>query len=256
MKSTKNLRLRLRLMEGALLLLLGVFTTAAVSTHQLLLDAANRPTSDFDLSGTHVVGILDPAHLPGTASFGGGVACDSLVTNQVLVEGTLQTDAGTFLDDSNHLTVATTSSDGGLITTDGNGNLTAASLSTTADAEVGALLCDSNLSSDQGLVFTDGNGHLTVFSGLNIENGNLNVNGNTVVYGDAQADFSTLAVDGPSALNGGFSTDSGVITTDGGGHLAVISLGLFGATPPASPPATPASLADVIAVLQAYGLCQ
>ncbi len=64
MKSTRNLRLRLRVMECALLFGLGVLTTAAVSTHELLLDAANHPTSFLDLGDSHVVGTLDAARLP------------------------------------------------------------------------------------------------------------------------------------------------------------------------------------------------
>ena len=64
MKSTRHLRLRLRLIEGALVLLLGALTTAAVSTHRLLLDATNRPTDDVSFSGPHWVGTLDAARLP------------------------------------------------------------------------------------------------------------------------------------------------------------------------------------------------
>ena len=63
MKSIRNFRFQLRVTQGALLLALGLATTAAVSTHQLLLDAANHPASDFNLTSTHVVGTLDVARL-------------------------------------------------------------------------------------------------------------------------------------------------------------------------------------------------
>ncbi len=111
MKSTRNLRLRLRLTEGALVLLLGALTTGAVATHQLLLDATNRPTDDVSFSGPHWVGTLDAARLPASVPL-----LD--IDGNLSVSGKLNATGGTHagrIDISN--------SGGNIFTSNGGGNL-------------------------------------------------------------------------------------------------------------------------------------
>lgn len=87
--------------------------------------------------------------------------------------------------------------------------------------------------------------------------------GSLYLYGIAN-DASHLAT---LTLNGN-STSSSLIATTGSGasQFATIlnsdgcgiwgkSIGFFGVTPPTTKPATPASLADVTAILQGYGMC-
>lgn len=64
MKSTRNLRVRLRLIEGALVFLFGLLTAGAIATHQLLLDGSGEPVTPISLSGEHWTGTLNPSRLP------------------------------------------------------------------------------------------------------------------------------------------------------------------------------------------------
>ena len=268
MKSTKNLRLRLRLMEGALLLLFGVFTTAAVSTHQLLLDAANHPTSAFDLTSTNLTGTLSDARLPASvpllsnggltipgefSSAGSGFTVDS--NGNADANGLIAGDNG-LLCGSNLTVEGSASLDNGSITTDGIGNIGVQSL-----GSYGNLYVTTYTQLDNGEISTDGDG--------NLDAGSYSVGGSPFTDGNSLYLGGGFVTDGASLyLGGNLYTDGVSLTLNGtetvfrpsdSGFLVLTlnsGFGVWGHAVPTSKPATPTTLAQAIAVLQAYGLCQ
>ena len=227
MKSTRKLRLRLRLIEGALALLLAVGTTAAVSTHQLLLDAANQPVGDLSLTSPHVVGTLDPARLPASVpvlNAGDNLVLDggngSLLANWVFFD-TLYTRASLRIADGDgnlsaaNLTASgATSLDDGFIGTDGAGGLNVGTLLAVA----GRLVVDSDgVLYAAGYTVADGAGNL--FAGGNqVANGNgelLTANGGALI-GDALGFLHT----GSQNYHAGGATPTGyLLIKDGTGTL-------------------------------------
>ncbi len=146
MKSTRNLRLRLRLIEGALVLGLGALTTGAVATHQLLLDATNRPTGDVSFSAPHWVGTLDAARLPASVPLldgdGNLSVSGSLNTGGAILEGIYSGAISTLYYGGS----IDTSNGGGSLRTNGGG---------TIDTSYGGSI---NTSYGGGYLITDGNG--------------------------------------------------------------------------------------------------
>ena len=122
-------------------------------------------------------------------------------------------------------------------------------LSSAGNASIGGSLAVSGaFSSDGGSILSDGGGNLLV-GFLNAGSG-INSDGDVNIYGD-------LNSTGPGYLAGGainWDTDGNFGTN---GALYVLgAMGVFGASGPTTQPATPTTLAGVISILQAYGLCQ
>ena len=123
MKSTRNLHRRLRVIEGALVLLLGALTTGAVATHQLLLDATNRPVGDVDFSGPHWIGTLDAARLPASVPLLDGTGSLAISGALSAAGGITEGDDGGRIDTTNGGGVIDTSYGGGGIYTSYGGGI-------------------------------------------------------------------------------------------------------------------------------------
>ena len=208
MKSIRNLRLRLRLLEGALLLLLAIGTTAAVSTYQLLLDAANHPTSDFSLTSTHLIDTLDDARLSANVPLlnaGSNVFTGDLYTADLYVGN------NEIIDFNGNVYAVGNLYAGNCLVADNSGNVNATYLTVSG-----------TLSSDNDGINSDGLGDLTLSGGITVGQ-----------YGYSFSNGADLYPDG----NPGSST--GLVLSGAGTYYLTIGggIGAYGVTPPATQPA-------------------
>ena len=217
----------------ALLCALCLAATPAVRP-LLLASGTNQPTTRLNLSGPNVTGdptsgkAINPASIgattPGSAQF-------SVVSTLVLgVSGTsnFYNDAtfnGYNLRDVGRLTLDT-------------------------------LTASGTISFDGGAGYSDGSGDLTANNFFAAQTlASIEVDVNDPFNGEAGGAITYSAVSGFTLGTAGpASNPSGSLTV--GGTVRAASLGLFGVNPPANRPATPTTQAGIIAVLQAYGLCQ
>ena len=243
MKSTRSLRRQLRALWIANALLVAAVCVAATpAVRPLFLDTSNHPTAYVDFGDNHWTGTLDPARLPASAPLLDG-SLNLALTGNLTASGYLSTDGGAlYSDGGGDVTLWSFSAANGAIHSDSQGNLYFS-----AGFVNGSLSATGPVISSQGFSVANGTPSID-------ESGTIYYpNGMTLAAGDclyAPYDSDILAD------SYGNLYSCGNLVSDGSCLYGPEGMGLWGANPPYNQPATPTDLAGVIAVLQAYGLCQ
>ena len=272
MKSTRSLRRQLRaLWLTNLVLLAAVCLAATPATRSLFLDESNHPTTNVDFASSHWTGdptsakAINPASIgattPGTGAFttlsaGTGFTYGPLGYLGGVTGLQLQTplimQAQILMAYGSHIQVGDANNANSLQFNTANLAETGAGvLALQAGSGPGSLTLGT-ISFDDGMGYSDGTGivHVVGLDGQDVSATEYDFldpayNEGAVITYSALAGFSAYT-NGASGFSGNFNVQ---------GNLAATSFSLWGVSPPATRPATPTTQAQIIAVLQAYGLC-
>jgi hypothetical protein len=194
----------------------------ALNVNQL----GQQPIAHFQDDGVTALFIDGTTTAPGYVGIGTATPNEKLtVSGKISATNLIYTAKGL-------VALGTVSFDGGLITSDGNGNVSIANnlsaannntIITAASARFyqpiqlnNNLVVTGNSKLDNGTIFTDGNGSITI-------NNNISAaGGNTIITATDATFYQKVTVDDNFKVTGFSTLDNGSITTDGSGNATML----------------------------------